>query len=79
MCLLNFYFADTIIDEPDPMYNMYTGTVDPHISEGNGTDPTSYMLKIRIGKILALCFVLIFIHFLSLALPSQLFLASIAA
>ena len=23
-------------------------TVDPHISEGNGTDPTSYMLKIRI-------------------------------
>ena len=24
------------------------GTVDPHISEGNGTDPTSYMLKIRI-------------------------------
>ena len=23
-------------------------TVDPHISEGNGTDPTSYILKIRI-------------------------------
>ena len=23
-------------------------TVDPHISKGNGTDPTSYMLKIRI-------------------------------
>ena len=27
---------------------LYSCTVDPHISEGNVTDPTSYMLKIRI-------------------------------
>ena len=28
--------------------DLRVSTVDPHISEGNGTDPTSYMLKIRI-------------------------------